>query len=81
MLQVIKCEVEACELSDMVRVSEGRTELLPGTGKQYRSTTSSFLVREQGSGGRSCLFCKRERFSASYEVVKDVPAHRSFEER
>ena len=76
LLQVIKCEVEARELSDTVRVSESRTELPPGTGRPYRGTTSSFLVREQGSGERSCLFCKGEHFSASCEVVKDVPARR-----
>ena len=76
LLQVIKCEVEACELSDTVRVSEGRTELLPGTGRQYRGITSSFLVREQGPRGRSCLYCKGEHLLASCEVVKDVPARR-----
>ena len=76
LLQVIKCEVEARELSDTVRVSENRSDSQPGMSRHNRGTTSSFVIREQSSGGRSCLFCKGEHFSASCEVVKDVQARK-----
>ena len=54
-LQAIKCEVDARELSDTVRVNEGRSELQPGTGKHYQGSTSSFVIRDQGSSERSCI--------------------------
>ena len=35
MLQAIKSEVEARELSDSVQINEGKTELQHGNGKHY----------------------------------------------
>ena len=53
------------ELSDTVQVNDGRHELQSGAGRHHLGTTSSFVIRDHGSGGKSCTFCKGKHFLAS----------------
>ena len=72
-LTVIQAEVEAREISDTIKVTEGRqTE-----GVNNRRPTASVLVVRDGSGGKLlCVYCKGDHFSAACESFKDAKARK-----
>jgi len=74
LLQVIKAEVEAREISDTIKVQDVRN---PDTSRRnVRPTASTLMMREQCLTGRECVYCKGEHYSASCEVITSVPARR-----
>ena len=63
LMNVIKGEVEAREISDHVKVTERKQ---PDIRKYPAATASTLLVRE-GSGRIVCVYCKGDHFSAACE--------------
>ena len=74
LLQVIKAEVEAREISDAIKVREGRSS--EPQSRNGRPTASALTTREHNSGGRDCVYCKGEHYSTSCEKITGVPARK-----
>ena len=72
LLDIIKSEVEARELSEAIRTTELKP--LDTHRKPILSTASTLLTANKSQPRLSCIYCKGEHFSASCEVVKDVAA-------
>ena len=74
LLQIIKEEVEATELSEGMKICESRVS--ENTHRRTSvPTTSALLVHD---GNPSCkilyVYCKAEHYSASCETVNTIPA-------
>ena len=65
LLQVLRTEVEAREISDRVKVTEICNPLPQSQQKSTRSTASALVARETGSHNVSCAYCKENHYSAS----------------
>ena len=77
LLQLIKREVVARELSDTIRVNE-RNPQPPQQQRRPLVPTASSLVANDHSEGRkvNCVFCKEEHYSAACERVPSVAARK-----
>ena len=75
LLQLIKCDVVARELSDTIRVNE-RNPQPPQQQRRPLVPTASSLVANDHSEGKkvNCVFCKEEHYSAACERVASVAA-------
>ena len=74
LLNIIKGEVEAREISDSMRANERKPE--PAYYRNNSSTASALTVRDSTSGGRACVYCKGEHYSASCEKVTSIQARK-----
>ena len=74
LLQVIKAEVEAHDISDTIKVHKVRHSDIPCRNVQH--TASTLMMREHNHGGRECIYCKGEHHSASCETITSVPARK-----
>ena len=74
LLQVIKAEVEAREISDTIKVHEVRHSDMPR--KNVRPNASTLMMREHNPTGRECVYCKGGHYSGSCETITSVPARR-----
>ena len=74
LLQVIKAEVEACEISDTNKVHGVRHSDI--SCRNMRTTASILMMQEHNPGGRECIYCKEKHYSASCETITGVPARK-----
>ena len=75
LLQVIKSEVEARELSKGIKVCE----LKKSEGVNRRPpipTASALVVREDNPSRIKCVYCRGDHYSASCEKINVVPARK-----
>lgn len=73
LLEVIKNEVEARELSESMKIFDSKP--LDHQKRLPPPTAAALLVQEDKSKRKmQCVYCKAEHFSASCEKVKTVPA-------
>ena len=76
LLQIIKGEVEAREISDAVKTNERRLTEANQRGLAL-GTASSLVTRDQGLGKKKgCVFCGEEHFSASCEGVSEISSRK-----
>ena len=71
LMDVIKGEVEAREISDNIKVTEKRPPDTSSIRKHPAATASTLLVRE-GSGRIICVYCKGDHFSTACEAVREI---------
>ena len=71
---MIKAKVEAREISDTIKVHEVRHSNIPR--RNVRPTASTLMMQEYNPGGRECVYCKGEHYSASCETITGVPARK-----
>ena len=76
LLQVLRTEVEAREISDRVKTTEIRNPLPPSQQRSSRSTASALVARESGSHSVSCAYCKENHYSASCGKVTGISDRR-----
>ena len=69
LLQVIKREVEAREISEGVKIHE--TKNIDSNKRNFPPTASALVVRDSRSSGtkKCCVYCKGDHYSASCERV------------
>ena len=65
LMNVIKGEVEAREISDHVKVTERKSDV--ANIRKYPAATGSTLIVREGSGRIVCVYCKGDHFSAACE--------------
>ena len=65
LLQVLRTEVEAREISDRIKENEVHNPLPPSQLKNSRSTASALVAHETGSCNVSGAYCKENHYSAS----------------
>ena len=74
LLEVIKAEVEAREISETIRINEKRpTDTF--VNRRFNPPSAAALVsqnRHGNNGGIKCVFCKESHYSASCTKVQDV---------
>ena len=81
LLQTIKGEVEAREISDAVKTSERRSIEASQRGLNL-GTASSLITRDQGSGKKkNCVFCGEDHYSASCEGVSEISGRKDILKR
>ena len=68
-MDIVRREIEAMELSDSIRPMEKKFER-PSRPKSPQGTTKSFLTK--GEKTLSCVFCGQSHMSSSCETVQDV---------
>ena len=68
LMQVIKSEVEAREMTEGIKINETR-KLDNLSRKSAMPTTSSFLTKDGGSNERRCIYCKADHYSASCSKI------------
>ena len=72
LLQIIKREVEAREISDAVKTNERRSTEASQRGLNL-GTASSLITRDRGSGKKkNCVFSGEDHYSASCEGVSEI---------
>ena len=80
LLQVLRTEVEAREISDRVKVTEIRNPFppsqQPSQQKSTQSTASALVARETGSHNVFCAYCKENHYLASCGKVTRSSEHR-----
>ena len=82
LLQIIKGEVEAREISDAVKVNEKKyLDITHKSAAGNMGTASSLTVRDHGPGRRKCVYCGEDHYSASCEKVKDVSTRKDLIKR
>ena len=74
LLWVIKAEVEAREISNTIKVHEVRHSDIPC--RNVRPMASTLMMREHNPGGKECIYCKGEHYSASCETITSGPARK-----
>ena len=71
---MIKAKVEACEISDTIKVHEAQSSEM--SHRNIHPTASTWITQEHNQGGKECVYCKGEHYSASYETTISVPTRR-----
>ena len=71
LMDVIKGEVEAREISDNIKVTERKPPDTSNIRKYPAATASTLLVRE-GNGRIICVYCKGDHFSTACESIREV---------
>jgi len=64
-LEVLRTEVEAREISDKINMNKNRNPLLQSQPKTTRSMASALVARGTGSCSVSCIYCNENHYSAS----------------
>lgn len=76
LLQIMKGEVEAREISDGMKANERRSTE-PNQRGFNLGTASSLVTRDQGSGKeKNCVFCGENHYSASCEKISEIAGHK-----
>ena len=66
LLQIIKCEVVARELSDTIRVNKRNPQPPQQQRRPLVPTASSLIANDHSEGKKvNCVFCKEEHYSAA----------------
>ena len=71
LMDVIKGEVEAREISDNIKVTERKPPDTSNIRKYPAATASTLLVRE-GNRRTICVYCKGDHFSTACESIREV---------
>ena len=81
LLQIIKGEVKAREISDAMKTDERRSIDASQRGLNL-GTASSLVTRDQGLGKKkNCAFCGEDHYSASCERVSEISGHKDILKR
>ena len=77
LLQVLRTEVEAREISEGVKVHEMRSSTTsPNQHRSTRNTSFSMVTRDTGNSNVACVYCRESHYSASCPKVTTVSARR-----
>ena len=72
LLQIIKGEIEAREISDAMKTNERRSTEVTPKGANL-GTASSLVTRDQGSGNKThCVYYGEDHYSASCKKVTEI---------
>ena len=74
LLQVLRTEVEAREISEGVKVHEMHSTTSPNQHRSTRNTSFSMVTRDTGNSNVSYVYCRESRYSASCTRVTTVSA-------
>ena len=82
LLQIIKGEVEAREISDVLKVNEMKyLDITHQSAAGNMGTASSLTVKDHGPGRRKCVYCGEDHYLASCEKVKDLSTRKDLIKR